>query len=138
MIRNTSRAFAFIILGGLMLLGYQNCSSEHIEGSPMASSTPEAPMGLSDTEFQKLESDAVEILTRRCASCHDGSPAASEPLDILNFSTLTANKYIIPGQPQNSPLYLSIIDGVMPQGFNMANSTPQELLILRDWILHYR
>lgn len=115
---------------GVLLVSFQNCDSEHMLGSELASSG--GPSGYDPGVFAVLQTAALEVLDNRCASCHDGSVGGTTP-DVMDVAGLRASRYIVPGYPQNSPLYLVMVDGRMPQsGPNLAGTV--EIQKIRDWI----
>jgi hypothetical protein len=127
------KAARLAAIAAILLSGYQNCSPTHVEG---LSSLSQAGGGTTynPAAFQALQTEALAILDRRCTGCHTGLAGGNLP-DVTNIEGLKSSDYIVPGQPQNSPLYLAIIDGVMPEnGPNLVNSYPAEVFTLRDWI----
>jgi hypothetical protein len=75
----------------------------------------------------KTTADARAILTTNCASCHDGPNATGLPpwnfvLDFNMLKTATWNRegatplrFLIPGDPDNSQIYVrAVIDQTMP------------------------
>jgi hypothetical protein len=114
---------------GILLIGFQNCGNEHQLGADLSST---GTGGVDPAVFARAQADALEVLQNRCASCHNGTVSGTTP-DVMDVAGLRASMYIIPGYPQNSPLYLVMVDGRMPQGGpNLAGTV--EILKIRDWI----
>lgn len=115
-----------IALGiGVSLIGFQNCSSHH-EGSTTSTSN--------SVDVGQLQSVALQIMANKCASCHSPGSGVTSPIaDILDVEDLLFQGYVVPGEPQNSDIYLKAVDGIMPQ--DQPQLTAQELDQVRDWIL---
>lgn len=60
--------------------------------------------------------EVVEILLRNCGSCHGaGSRSAALPInDVGDLGVLVAAGLIVPGDRDQSPVYLSVLDSLMP------------------------
>ncbi|MBX7231882.1 MAG: hypothetical protein K1X29_07325 [Bdellovibrionales bacterium] len=125
----TKLKIIFLLFGILFLVvGFQNCGSEHQLGNNSTSNN-----SLSSIQFQNLQNKALEILSNRCAKCHGGGIGSNTP-NIMDLNELKTTKFIVPGHPESSPIYLAIIDGLMPQDFKMIDNAPAEVVILREWI----
>jgi len=70
------------------------------------------------------------ILSPKCMSCHTG-PASPKGVDLSTYAAVL--REVTPGNPEASPLYLSVTVGSMPKNGTRL-STP-ELDLLRQWIL---
>ncbi len=118
-----SKVFFFGIVSATMMLSlFQNCA-QHDEVLDQASEN-----------LMMIERQALEVLRNNCASCHSPHNLEMNPVgDILSPANLIFQGYIVPGEPQNSPLYLLAIDGIMPHdpGVRLSNF---DLEILHDWI----
>ena len=51
---------------------------------------------------------------------------------VLDIEGMTADGWVVPGAPQNSPIYTSIIDGLMPKNGTLTST---EMDLVRDWII---
>ena len=132
-----TRNICYIIFASLLIVSFQNCGSEHMQSGSLSSGSG-TPTGLTPAEFLALQNQALSILQARCASCHDGTVSGTVP-DVLNIAELRGSGYVIPGQPQNSPLMLTIYDGTMPEGGpNLVNTAPSEVITVRDWIQYMK
>lgn len=122
------RTFVFagwIVAGAVLLFTYTNCSSDHGVSADISSFNATAAL-------ESLRQQKDSVLVNKCASCHN-STSVSVITDILNTQTLINDGFVNVGSPQTSPLYLDVIDGLMPP----AGSPPltnSEIYILRDWI----
>ena len=135
--RKISRLLAIAIPGLFMVVSFQNCSPEHMMGSNISASsgTGGGGGGLTPEEFQILQTKALGVLSTHCGSCH-GGPSPTVP-DVGNVSEMMF--FITKGQPQNSALYLDIVDGVMPPGGSRALiDNPTQLGLIRDWIANIK
>lgn len=124
------KGLSALVMGGAMVVAFQNCGSEHMAGMASNSSTSG---GMDPAAFAALQTQALNVLSTRCASCHNGTVSGTVP-DVLNITELRQGRYVIPGQPQNSPIMLAIYDRQMPPGGNMVDNQPNEVAVLRDWI----
>lgn len=111
-------AFSFLII----ILSFQNCS-EHTEynGSDESNSL----------FMDELEAKALIVLNQNCASCH-GADATDAPVDILNVDKMIEDGYIVMGEPQNSSLYVEVIDGTMPISAPLSEADKDAL---KSWLL---
>ncbi|MCB0421901.1 MAG: hypothetical protein KDD61_12955 [Bdellovibrionales bacterium] len=112
--------FAFILLG-LLVLPYQNCAShDNSQGTEV------------DYSSIEMEAAAKAVLSTNCTSCHGtDAPAENKMSDIMNINMLIETGYIVPGNPQQSRLYLDVIDGIMPPEVSLSAN---DILALADWI----
>lgn len=120
-----------VLLLGILFVGFQNCSGNHTSSESALESS-------STVDVNQLQAAVIGVMSERCASCHN--PTANYDLktpidDILDIDALLFEAYIIPGEPQNSPLYLTAIDGIMPHGEDAQNLNEVELDALREWIV---
>jgi hypothetical protein len=108
----------FLILGcGL----YQNCSP--MEGSQsLGGRTPDAPGAFSAVQ---------SLFNQKCVSCHMVADASNNFVGLANYEDISLSGTIAPGDPDNSPLFLSIISGSMPPGPPLSQG---EINLIRDWI----
>lgn len=104
----------------IMLLAFQNCSSEHKE-SEFASQADQL----------MVDNKAKEIIVNKCMSCH--GPGATVELS-TNIQSLIDSGYIVDGEPQNSSLYLRIVDRVEPPSNSGIELSGNEIETIRKWI----
>lgn len=112
------------------------------DAPPPPPADPLAPKG-------KIAARAFDVLKRHCARCHDhrrlnDRPLAASPVaNILNLDRLaTRGDLVLPGRPEASPLYLSMITRHMPYDVfeeadgGRANSEPSatDIDAVREWI----
>ena len=115
-----------ILFATALMIVFQNCAPQHSPGE-LASIGDDG-----DGEIPLLES-ATQLLTLRCAGCHSGSPSPGDPVgDILNIEQLIALNLLVPGNPAESEVYLSIVDGSMPIGGSPLTLSERDLIF--QWI----
>ncbi|OQW47276.1 MAG: hypothetical protein A4S09_15900 [Proteobacteria bacterium SG_bin7] len=124
--RNMGKSvFYFVVLAVIVSVFYSNCSPTHNSGNGSSNINTAAIL-------QSLQTNSLKILTDKCSSCHNDATVNSTLKDILDVNYLESSGFIDPGSPQTSPLYMSIVDQIMPK-----NGTPlsaEDIAILRDWI----
>jgi len=120
-----TKSLYLILAITITVVSFQNCSSQHQEGQSV---------GLNSVDVGVLQSAAVQVLSTNCTSCHSPNSGVVSNIDnILDVNALLFDGQIIPGEPQNSPIYLDIVDGVMPHNSNDLD--PADMDKIRDWIL---
>lgn len=72
-----------------------------------------------------------QILIPRCLTCHTGTNSVSK-VDLSTYANLLMNDIVVPGNPQQSKLYLSINSGTMPQGSTKLPNN--QIQAVYDWI----
>ncbi len=81
------------------------------------------------------EKDVLPILERACNSCH-GTPRKRGGLDLRTYETLVRGgdngTGVVPGRPDDSPLYESVATGRMPPGKRKLSAGDKETI--RAWI----
>ncbi len=110
----------------LIVTSYSNCASKHSETNIPSQFDAEATLRI-------LQSQSLTILEKKCASCHTANFQDSNLKSILDLDYLRQNGYIEIGSPQESLIYLRVIDGFMPPQTN-PQLTQEEIAVLRDWI----
>jgi mono/diheme cytochrome c family protein len=84
----------------------------------------------------KLAATAKDLLRNRCQECHGGN-ATQGDISVLDHSNLLSKKMVVPGKPDESPLYRVLLetdeDIRMPKGAPAMN--PTEIDAIRQWIL---
>lgn len=121
------RIATICVLPALLLGPFQNCQPFHHKGQ-----TDESSLDLANIRAQQ----AMFLLETKCASCHSASSVEPTPIpDILDIQFLIDNDHIKPGEPQNSPLYLSLIDGIMPPENSGVALLESDVELMRDWII---
>ena len=110
----------------VLLIPFNNCSSSH--------SDPTSFTGPSETEILSgLRVQSASVLVAKCATCHNENTTDNNLTNVLDAQWLDNNGFINLGQPQDSYLYLRIIDGTMPPS-PAEQLTNFELSVVRDWI----
>lgn len=106
------------------LIFYQNCSkasSDKTQSSSSATTTAEQEI---------TNSEAMMVLTTRCASCHDSATKAGG-VDVLNINEMLATGVVIPNEPSLSVLFAEIQNGRMPPASALSQS---EMTAVFNWI----
>lgn len=79
------------------------------------------------------------VLEKSCVACHGNGKAKSNFGSVLDAKKMIADKLIIPGQPEASPVYVRLgVDQDMPPGDAPAGNykpTPADIKEVREWIL---
>jgi formylglycine-generating enzyme required for sulfatase activity len=78
----------------------------------------------SNVDFQN---DVAPILKQKCLSCH----GQGSHLSLATQRDVLSEKMLTPGQPDKSPLYISVEQGSMPPGQRLPD---QQVQVLRRWI----
>lgn len=88
------------------------------------------PGGSTTVSFSQ---DILPILQQNCIGCHGG--IAGMWLTDYDRVRLPSNNgaTIYPGEPDRSPLYLYVRDGLMPA--NADPLSPDQIALIRQWIL---
>ncbi|MCB0385545.1 MAG: c-type cytochrome [Bdellovibrionales bacterium] len=82
---------------------------------------------------ERITAGALGVLQTSCSGCHSPTSTTVTPIpDILDVDALVAADWIVPGEPQNSPVYLAMVDGLMPHNGEISASDRQ---LVRDWII---
>jgi hypothetical protein len=75
------------------------------------------------------------VLESRCGSCHGSESSGKGGFDSVDDAlALVAAGKILPGDPDASPLYKKIAEGIMPPKEVPERPTAAELKSLREWI----
>ena len=88
------------------------------------------------TSPAQLAADVKEIFRRRCYECHGGS-STQAGIEVLRHDTLLSKQGLVPGKPDESKVYLSIIEpdesARMPQ--DQPGLSSQDINTVRQYIL---
>lgn len=126
-LRNLARIYRWMIVAIaalVVILPFQNCGSNHARNEQFSSET---------LNINFYQGEAMKVLNARCTSCHNPSaPPNTGPSNITDVDKLILDQDIVPGKPQTSVLYLSIVDGIMPGGGIVLNE--KEIAAISDWI----
>ena len=110
-----------LMLALTTLLLFQNCGG--MGGFRTAQGKAETLASLS------LKSS--DIRQRKCSSCHEGSGTTHDPYHIMDDQYLLSRRWVIPGEPSQSPLYNSLFTG-MPK--NQPRLSDEEIDVIGRWI----
>ncbi len=104
--------------------------------TPFEASATETSQQLSPTPHPQFQTDLLPILRTHCLRCHN-SEARMAGLDLSTKASLfrgsASGSVLVPGRPQESPLYRMVHQGLMPPD-QQTEPSPSEMDILRDWI----
>src|SRR5262249_54000856 len=98
---------------------------------------PAAPVQPKEPPRRQMtyEKDVLPILDRACISCH-GTPRKRGGLDLRTYEALVRGgdngTGVVPGRPDDSPLYESVATGRMPPGKRKLSAGDRETI--RAWI----
>ncbi len=73
--------------------------------------------------------EIAPILEQNCTGCHHNSEG--KHLDLTSRDFVLAHKLVVPGQPQASPLYMSIKSGAMPPSGKLSDG---KMEAIAQWI----
>ncbi len=120
-----SNARKWLATLALLTLSMGNLSSAERPAAETSARSPE-----------QLAAEVKEIFRRRCFECHGGS-STQAGIAILQHDVLLAKHVLIPGKPDESKAYLSVIEADesarMPQGQPALSS--QDINTLRQYLL---
>lgn len=134
-----SAKLLIFVVGSIILLSFQNCSLQkpnplNLDANSASSSTNQSSGSGTPPPLtgNSIEAQAITLLQNKCYACH-GTVTSGGITQINNPSYLIANNLIIPGNPDGSPIYASVLAGRMPIGSTALSQA--ELDLLRQWIL---
>ena len=84
----------------------------------------------SSADSSALATQAKAVLQNKCASCHTGTGSGGLS-NIMDEANLKSGGWIVPGNPNNSPLLRRVYDGSMPPGQPLSNN---EQTALFNWV----
>ena len=82
----------------------------------------------------------MQIFEQKCDKCHSASNEQLTGMRILERETLlqqeskSTRRWLVPGEPDHSKIYLAIKSGYMPEG--SPDLSPQEIELVRAWIVN--
>ena len=102
-----------------------------VQAAPAATSEQVSP-----APPPRFQSDLLPILRAHCLRCHN-SEARLAGLDLSTEAALfqgsASGSVLVPGRPQESPLYRRVHEGLMPPD-KQTEPSPSELATLQAWI----
>lgn len=113
-----------ILSSMVLILSFQNCSAIN---SPNSAESVAGSLSENDLINQK----ALDVLARKCESCHNPENAKGDISNIMDLNYLLYYRLVIPGQPEISDLIRVIKEGSMPPSGSITNA---ELESLTNWI----
>lgn len=123
---NTKRKMQFlgVLTSFVLIISFQNCSAINSPNSEESLAS-----GLSESDL--LGQKAMDVLSRRCESCHNPDNAKGDISNIMDLNYLLFYRLVIPGQPEISDIIRVIKEGSMPPSGGISNA---ELSALSEWI----
>ena len=104
--------------------------------TPLEASAATTSQQVSPTPPPEFQTDLLPIIRTHCLRCHN-SESRLAGLDLSTETSLfrgsASGSVLVPGRPQESPLYRMVHQGLMPPD-QQTEPSPSEMDILRDWI----
>lgn len=127
---------ALVIIPVVFAVVISGCKSQKdiIAKNPLIENTPEATI---QPTYLSIRENIFSLTSPRgkCVSCH-GSINPAHHLDLSSYEKMATGKHlpplIVPGDPEESSLYIECATGKMPKGG--PKLTQAELNALYDWI----
>jgi mono/diheme cytochrome c family protein len=117
-------------------LRYVALSPAHAQDAPEAK--PAEVVAPKDMTPAQLAEAAYASLDKNCAACHGAGKRLNKmvPLDRESHAKLLEKKEVVPGKPDESPLYTRMLDkeSPMPPPKSEPKPSEQEIEIIRLWI----
>lgn len=83
------------------------------------------------TSQSGVQNAAINLLSNKCASCHNSVNAQGNITDITNIEYLTYSRLVVAGEPEISPIISQVATGNMPPGKPLSGN---EVDILKKWV----
>src|SRR5579875_1213800 len=74
-----------------------------------------------------FKSQIAPVFEKNCVGCH----GQGSHVNLTSRQELLAEKFITPGQPDKSPLYVAVAQGSMPPGQKLSAG---DIQLIRSWI----
>lgn len=122
--------FRNVLLYSVLILGtmtfWQNCGKFEPVDFEKAQSSTNSPTA--NAYFKKVN---VQVLQPQCVSCHNAA-LKSGGVDYSSYQAMMATGSVVAGNPGQSALLESVLDGSMPQGGARLNVS--EINLISTWI----
>jgi mono/diheme cytochrome c family protein len=79
-----------------------------------------------------LQQLARSIMIDNCASCHTATGGPGNVYNLTDSVHLISSGLVVPGNPEQSQIYQSIVSGAMPPGGSLSVN---DKVIVREWIV---
>jgi len=99
------------------LLAASQTSPEGSPTDPVAEDDPEpqTPPSAPSRPMSELDAEAIDVLLEHCGECHQTEPGQGPGIDdITNIDQMIADDMIVPGDRQNSRIYVRMVERTMP------------------------
>ena len=95
---------------------------------------PSGGEGEPNSECEELQAEALDVLKRNCANCHN--PILNEAgFDfVTDLDKLLLSGMIIEGQASDSPLFSRMTDGTMPPANELNQPSDEDISAVGKWI----
>lgn len=106
-------------------------------GSSGGGGTTTTDGGGAPAECGPLADQTKTILQSNCAKCHGADSAALGSINyITNLDALIENGKVVPGDPDNSPIYrrLTSVETPMPPASETQRPSPDDISTIQTWI----
>jgi hypothetical protein len=149
----------WLVLGvGLVCIAASGCFSAHDDTDSTATESQPDDSGDDDGDYAEPDDEALDgderedgewvdghvgcdglgnpqqVLERYCAGCHAlGQPTPSRLTDVLSSDFLVANGFVIPDDPESSPIYQRMSARIMPPA-GEPQPSDDEIEQVRSWI----
>ena len=126
--KNYYRKFFLLMISGILMLAFQNCSSSGFDSTKIYNGDGSGLVYYSDSGLQQ---QSMAILQTSCASCHGGGVSLGGLGQVTDVSHLITYKYILPGNGSGSLLVQMMDNGTMPPSGALSASNRDTV---RAWI----
>jgi mono/diheme cytochrome c family protein len=117
------KATLAIFISLVPIVFYQNC------GKP---TQLEYSAALDLNSQAGVQDAAINILNKHCSECHSQTATSGNVGDLGDIQYLIWSRLVIPGEPEISPIIMSISEGRMPASGPSLSGV--EVDILKDWV----
>lgn len=130
--KRRSQQVLCLLAAAIMIASFQNCSSDFQVLDPVGLASSSGASASTIQSDPVLKTQAMAILQTKCSSCHQ-TAAMGNVTQILDVNHLVSSGLLVPGDPTQGRLVLSIQGGTMPPAPQSVTST--ELTTIKNWIL---
>lgn len=92
----------------------------------------ESNSGVDSLSGVSLEASAMAIFQSACVNCHTKTSGPGGVFNVTDPEHLVSSGLVIPGQPDTSPIFVSVSNGSMP--LSAPALSGDQLQTLRAWI----
>src|SRR5262245_23812295 len=93
------------------------------------------PAAAAEPEPSELAKQAQDVLRAHCYRCHGQDGAVEGGMNyVLDLPKLAARKKVVPGRPDQSPLFQRVANGKMPPPDEKPRPGAADVAALKEWI----